>query len=84
VVVVAAVLSQAPLVPLVYRAIGTDPEAIGTAQAVIAIVAWSVLAVGSPPSSRQACEDRGGRVTALFVLAPSRVGYTHVSCRVDQ
>ena len=68
-----------PLVPLVYRAIGTDPEAIGTAQAVIAIVAWSVLAVAlaaALPGRR--LRIAAVAVTALFVLAPSRVGYTHV------
>lgn len=68
-----------PFVPIVYRLLGSDPEAIVRLQTAVAIISWSVLAA----SFASALKPRTLRIAAvaviaLFALTPIRVGLTHV------
>ena len=68
-----------PIVPLVYRMIGASPHTIVAVQAGLAVLAWAALAA----ALASVLEHRWLRiaavaVAALFVLAPSRIGYTHL------
>lgn len=68
-----------PVVPVVYRAVDGNPQAIVTVQAVLALVAWGTLAasLASVLGSRR-LQIAAVAIAAVFVLAPTRVGFTHV------
>jgi hypothetical protein len=68
-----------PVVPLVYRAIGAAPHTIVAVQAVLALLAWAALAAAlASVLERRRARLAAVAVAAVFVLAPSRVGYTHL------
>ena len=66
-------------VPMVYRVIGTDPHSIARSQAVIAVVAWTVVAgVLVAALRRRRARIVAGIVVALFLLDPLRIGFCDV------
>ncbi|MBA3457002.1 MAG: hypothetical protein H0T42_28195 [Deltaproteobacteria bacterium] len=67
------------VVPVVYRVVGGDPHAIVTLQAMLALVAWAALA-GSLVAVLKTRRLRiiAVAIASVFVLAPTRVGFTHV------
>lgn len=68
-----------PVVPAIYRMVTGNPEAIVTLQAVLTFVAWATLAasLASVLSTRR-LRIAAVAIAAVFVLAPTRVGFTHV------